>query len=182
MKKTISPVLVRLLGFLVLISVSSAVYCLLPDKNTAPTPDTNNQIKQTNIPPITNTLPNTTIKSAETTSTTKPTENIVTIPENLTATLKAADRTYTLRFKPTETLLQAMRTLTARSEQPFMFSGKEYPALGYFVEEINDKKNNPETGEYWIYYVNGQTAKTGISNYQLIQGDLIEWKYEKSQF
>jgi len=98
-------------------------------------------------------------------------------PEQLTATLKTSDRTYTLKFQPDTTLLEAMRQLTARSEQPFMFSGKEYSSLGFFVDEINGIKNDPGNGKYWIYYINGQTAQIGISNYKLIQGDIIEWKY-----
>jgi hypothetical protein len=103
-------------------------------------------------------------------------------PELLSATLQTPERIYNLKFQPGTTLLEAMRQLTARSEQPFMFSGREYPSLGFFVEKINGKKNDPPNGKYWIYYINGQSAQTGISNYQIRQNDIIEWKYEESKF
>jgi hypothetical protein len=67
-------------------------------------------------------------------------------------------------------------------ETDFSFSGGEYSGLGYFVEEINGIKNNNKTGQYWIYYVNDESAKVGISNYIINKNDIIEWKYENSNF
>jgi seryl-tRNA synthetase len=67
-------------------------------------------------------------------------------------------------------------------ETDFSFSGKEHSGLGYFIEEINGIKNNNKTGQYWIYYINGESAKVGISNYIINKNDIIEWKYENSNF
>lgn len=185
MKKEIPSYLIRLLIFLIFITTVSAAYLFLPDKphsqNFSPATDTstvdptplNSLTSETIIsapPPSTPTLTNTT------TSTNTQQEKF------LNATLKVNEKTYNLLFKNQETLFQAMQRLTIMSNQPFLFSGKEYPTLGYFVEEINEKQNNNKTGEYWIYYVNNQSAQTGISNYYLKEGDVIEWKYEKSKF
>jgi hypothetical protein len=59
---------------------------------------------------------------------------------------------------------------------------KEFSGLGFFVEEINGTKNNPQTNEYWIYYINGASAQVGISQYKIKNNDLITWKYEKAKF
>lgn len=181
MQRKLHPILVRLLAMFIFISVASIAYLLIPDKPAA-IPEQNTTNTHTLV---TETLPTANLESAPTISTTeqlRPQETQVSIPENLTATLKVQNRTYTLHFQPTDTLLVAMQKLTARSEQPFMFSGKEYPTLGYFVEEINDQKNNPETGKYWIYYSNGQPAKEGISTHLLTEGETIEWKYANDTF
>lgn len=68
-----------------------------------------------------------------------------------------------------------------RAEEKIGFSGKNYSELGFFVENINGIKNNP-TGKNWVYYVNGQPAPVGISNYKLKDGDIIEWKFEEKNF
>ncbi|MFA6306491.1 MAG: DUF4430 domain-containing protein [Patescibacteria group bacterium] len=66
-------------------------------------------------------------------------------------------------------------------ENKINFSGKNYSGLGFFMEEINGVKNNP-AGANWLYYVNGQPAQTGVSNYELKNNDTIEWKYENKSF
>jgi len=68
-----------------------------------------------------------------------------------------------------------------KMENKINFSGKNYSGLGFFVEEINGLKNNP-LGENWIYYVNGQPAQVGVSNYLIKNDDIIEWRYEKESF
>ena len=50
------------------------------------------------------------------------------------------------------------------------------------MEEINGLKNNPQENKYWIYYLNGKSAKLGISTQVVKPGDVIEWKFEKSNF
>jgi hypothetical protein len=56
------------------------------------------------------------------------------------------------------------------------FKEKTYAGLGKFIEEINGIKGNGE--KYWIYYVNGEKAKIGVSIYKLNPGDVVSWKYE----
>lgn len=201
----------HLLAFFILllfIAVSAAAYLLLPDapKNSKVQPPKNTttayvNTAKNNFP--TNTLSNSVLKEdrPSTNTATKQNndiktdggENIATGTVNnttkeekqtnfQTTTLKVADRTYELRFNQGDSLLKAMQLLTARSEQPFMFSGKDYPGLGYFVEEINGSKYDPAKQLYWIYYVNGAPAQIGISNYYPKPGDAIEWKLEKSKF
>lgn len=68
-----------------------------------------------------------------------------------------------------------------KEKNKISFSGKNYPDLGFFVEEINGIKNNL-LGKNWVYYINGQPARMGISNYKLKNNDIIEWKYEKKSF
>jgi len=53
--------------------------------------------------------------------------------------------------------------------------------MGVLVEAIGGITNDPKTGTYWQYWVNGQYAKVGASTYQLKSGDEVEWKFLKSQ-
>ncbi|MBI4093361.1 DUF4430 domain-containing protein [Candidatus Kaiserbacteria bacterium] len=73
------------------------------------------------------------------------------------------------------TVLDAMHA--QKAEGTLSFSGREFPGLGFFVEEINGKRS--ADGYYWILYVNGTLSQTGVSQTFLSAGDLIEWRYEK---
>ena len=75
-----------------------------------------------------------------------------------------------------------MNNLTSSSQKPFIFKAKEYPGMGMFVEEINGIQNNPKNNQHWIYYINGQSAKVGVSQYFIQKGDKIDWKYENANF
>jgi len=91
------------------------------------------------------------------------------------------EKKYTLKFKNGDALIKAMDNLTLTSDQPFLYIGKKYSNLGIMVQEINGIKNDPKNNQYWIYYINGEAAKIGISYYQLKPNDLIEWKFETSK-
>jgi hypothetical protein len=80
------------------------------------------------------------------------------------------------------TVYEMMQTLTAMSVKSFSFTTKEFAGMGHFVESINGVKNDIKAGKYWIYYINGQSAQVGISNQKLNSNDIIEWKYESSNF
>lgn len=58
---------------------------------------------------------------------------------------------------------------------------KNYSGLGYFVDSINGKGSDKLHGKYWIYYINGVKAQTGISSYILKLNDVITWKYENQE-
>jgi hypothetical protein len=58
------------------------------------------------------------------------------------------------------------------------FKEKNYMGMGKFIEEVNGVKNSGEKN--WIYYINGQKANVGVSNYKLINGDIVSWKYEEN--
>jgi hypothetical protein len=67
----------------------------------------------------------------------------------------------------------------ARNKGLMSFSGKNFPGLGFFLEEINGVRNDNANKMYWIYYINSKKATEGISAYILKKGDIISWKYEK---
>ena len=48
--------------------------------------------------------------------------------------------------------------------------------LGVLITKIGDQKNG-EDGKYWQYFVNGEYAKVGVSQYGLKAGDAVEWKF-----
>lgn len=101
------------------------------------------------------------------------------LTENFT-TLTVNDEEYKLNIPENSTVYEMMQLLTASSIKPFIFKTKEFTGLGHFVESINGVKNDGKTGKYWIYYINGESAQVGISNYIIQKEDKIEWKYEKS--
>ena len=49
--------------------------------------------------------------------------------------------------------------------------------LGEFVTKIEGQ--GYLANEFWGFFVNGETANVGASNYITIDGDIIEWKIEK---
>ena len=65
-----------------------------------------------------------------------------------------------------------------RSEEKINFTEKNYAGMGKFIETINGVKGNGD--QNWIYYVNGQKAQVGVSNYKIKPGDVVSWKYEKN--
>jgi hypothetical protein len=67
-----------------------------------------------------------------------------------------------------------------RNEGKIKYKEKNYIGMGEFIEEINGIKNSGEKN--WIYYVNGEKAKVGVSNYKINNGDIVSWKYEKENF
>jgi len=91
------------------------------------------------------------------------------------ASLTVAEHLYPLTVHAGETVLEAMRDLVSTTD--LVFTGEDYPGLGFFVESINGKKNGG--GEYWVFYVNSVSASVGVSTQTVSVGDTIAWKYEK---
>ena len=85
-----------------------------------------------------------------------------------------------VKLKEGKTVFDLLKKVT--EENNLEFSYKEYPDLGVFIESIDNFKNDPEKNLWWQYWVNGEFGKVGVSNYQLKNGDLVEWKYIESQF
>ena len=67
-----------------------------------------------------------------------------------------------------------------RNEGKINFIEKNYIGMGELITEINGIKNSNEKS--WIYYVNGKEASVGVSNYKLNPGDVVSWRYEKSNY
>ena len=178
----------RILFFLLLVFFSSLAYRILPNTKT-PTKPTENQIPKT--APV-ETLKPTTIKENTNTTGASPVfqkiseiKNQTSTPieneKKLTATLTVNDKKYPLQFNLGENLYLAMQYLQTTNKN-FSFTVKEYPNLGIFVNEINDIKNDSAKNNFWIYYINGESAKMGISLYNLKANDLVEWKFKKGEF
>jgi len=94
------------------------------------------------------------------------------------------DKEYNLNLSKDKeyTVYELMQLLSADSKKPFMFKTKEYTGMGYFVTSINGIENNPKENQYWIYFINEESAKMGISQYVIKKGDVIQWKFEESKF
>ena len=93
-------------------------------------------------------------------------------------TFSAGDiRTAAVTFTAAEegTVLDAMNARAAEGE--LLFSGRDFPGLGFFVEEINGKRS--ADGYYWILYINGELSDKGVSQARVEPGDIVEWRYEK---
>lgn len=92
-----------------------------------------------------------------------------------TATLLINNVAYQTEIQNQITVYDLM--LQLENEEKMNFQTKTYSGMGKFVEAINGIKNNEKN---WIYYVNGQKAQIGISNYKIKPGDVVSWKYESS--
>jgi len=90
--------------------------------------------------------------------------------------LQVLDKNYEIKIDDGGNVFEAMKKLQDEKEKGFSFNYKEYAGLGYFVDEINGIKGS--AGKYWIYYINGKQASTGILQYVVKNGDIIEWKQE----
>lgn len=87
-----------------------------------------------------------------------------------------SDASIRIPIREASTVITAMQAHDTASNE-FSFSGKEYPGIGFFVQEINGTREGG--GYYWILYVNGKTADLGASRQQVVPGDIVEWRYEK---
>lgn len=95
---------------------------------------------------------------------------------NQTPTNTPPITSYQLLVTNTSTVYDAMRG------SQLNFKTKTFAGLGEFVEEIGGLKNDRQNGKYWGYFINGETAKLGISTQIVKPGDLIEWKYGNKDF
>lgn len=183
--------LARLFFVLTFIFLSSGAYLLLPDQNPIQKPKSLIQ----NLP-WTNTVTNTTIsdnkkienETAQKTSITPQTQkkeivlttSTVTDSQKIEIGIEISGQTYQIKVAEKSTVYDAIQKLIENKQ--ITATLKEYSGMGKFVEEINGVASDSQSGKYWIYYINGQPAKTGISNYILKQNDKITWKYEHSKF
>ncbi len=83
------------------------------------------------------------------------------------------------KFKQGENLFDFTKNELARKNITFEY--QEYPSLGSMVTKIGDKKSSEKDG-YWQYWINGEYASVGASDYLLKPGDKIEWRFSKSGF
>lgn len=106
-------------------------------------------------------------------------KDVDTNPENpigkTYGTLEIEGRKYEEEINEKTSVYEFMYQL--RTEKKIEFEEKNYTGLGVFIESIDGIKSSG--GYSWIYYINNQKAMVGVSNYQLKNGDIISWKYEK---
>lgn len=91
-------------------------------------------------------------------------------------TLLVGEDRYENQIREGDTVYDLMKNLENNKEKNFTFKAKEYPSLGYFIDEINGVRG--QMNSYWIYYINGEESSVGVSWYVLKDGDIINWKQE----
>jgi hypothetical protein len=92
-----------------------------------------------------------------------------------TVTLAVEGRNYSAEISPSATVLEVMRSLEKRG---LVFTGREFPSLGFFVESINGSASSGNL--YWYLYINGKTSTRGAAQAALSDGDAVEWKLEEA--
>lgn len=177
----------RLLVLLIFIFVSALAYLfstqnnkeLVPEiSNPTSTPKINLPLEEIKPAVLKNNQAKETVdKKIQTPPPTTPTTNIPPEqkPEVIPITIVVQDKEYKTEVNPDSSAYIAMNTL--KENGLITFSSKNFSGLGYFIEEINGIKNNPQTGFYWTLYINNKEAKIGASGYILKSNDIITWKY-----
>lgn len=96
--------------------------------------------------------------------------------EKIKTKLEVNGKAYEMEITKGSTVYDLMKILSEKTD--FTYNGKKYTSIGFFVDEIHGIKNDPETGKFWVYKINNQKAKVGISTYVIQPNDLITWNYE----
>lgn len=103
-------------------------------------------------------------------------KTIIKESQTIPVAITVGQKSYTVSIVPNTNLLGVMKKL--QKEQDFTFTTKTFSGLGEFVESINGIANN--SNQYWMYYIDGNLANIGVSQYTPKAGDIIVWKFEKS--
>ena len=92
----------------------------------------------------------------------------------------ATKKSYRVPWSPKLTVLAAMERAAKTSEFEFQHRHRGEMA---FLDAIGATRN--ETGRsarVWIYHVNGQEADVGFGARELAPGDVVLWRFQKSQY
>jgi hypothetical protein len=92
------------------------------------------------------------------------------------ATLEINGKQYKAEITEETSVYDFMKKL--KDEGKISFTEKYYVGMGKFIDSIDGISGNGS--QNWIYYVNGQKALIGVSNYKINPGDVVSWKYEKN--
>ncbi|MBI5022812.1 MAG: DUF4430 domain-containing protein [Candidatus Magasanikbacteria bacterium] len=106
----------------------------------------------------------------------KPDENSISVTFKFIA--PTFNKEFPIKVAPQSTVYEAMQQL--QEQIPIKFS--QFSSLGAFVETIDNLTNDSKSNLYWIYYINGQAAKLGVSYIKLNHNDIITWRYENAKF
>jgi len=107
-----------------------------------------------------------------------PETQTIPVSQKVTTTLKINGASYTDTIAGKMSVYDFMNQI--QTEGKINFTAQNYIGMGEFIESINGIKNSNSL--VWIYYVNGVEAQIGISNYKINPGDVVSWKYEKSDY
>jgi len=80
-----------------------------------------------------------------------------------------------------KTVLNLLETCSKNTENPFELVYDVHPEWGAFVKQIGNKESGKDN-KYWQYWVNNEYSQVGASQFQLQDGDIVEWKFLASQF
>lgn len=83
--------------------------------------------------------------------------------------------TYELQVEKNSTVEQAMKK--ARKNKGLAYQTREFAGMGTYVEGVNGVEESG--GLYWVYYINGTRAYSGISTTTVKKNDEIMWKFRK---
>lgn len=89
-------------------------------------------------------------------------------------------------LQKTETSLEVKDGMTAFSilEEATKKDGIEVAStkydFGVMVNSVGAYKGGDD-GKYWMYYVNSKVPDVGADQYKVKAGDVVEWKFEKTQ-
>lgn len=75
-------------------------------------------------------------------------------------------------------VLNLLEICSKDKNNPFELKYSLHPEWGAFVEKIGDKENGQDN-KYWQFWVNNQYAQVGASQFQLKNGDIVEWKFTR---
>lgn len=102
------------------------------------------------------------------------------LPVKIPAVLQVEQESFWAEIPEGSTAYDLMVLVSKQSD--FTFHGRNFPGLGFFVDEIQEKKENQKEGIHWIYSINGKVAIVGVSSYIIQPNDVISWNYENSDY
>ena len=85
----------------------------------------------------------------------------------------AKEREYKVFLKKDETVFDQLKKASSIYNFPLDYSTSSF---GVFVKKIGDLENSQNS--FWLYKVNGETAKVAADKYFLKENDLVEWEYQ----
>jgi hypothetical protein len=106
----------------------------------------------------------------------KPDENLISVTFKFIS--PAFSKEFSIQAPLQNTVYEAMQQL--QEQIPIKFS--QFSSLGAFVEAIDGLYNDSKADLFWIYYINGQAAKLGVSYIKINPNDIITWRYETAKF
>lgn len=83
-------------------------------------------------------------------------------------------QTYPLSLESGSTALDALEQATTENGMTLVVQPSEF---GSYIEQIGDVAADPESGDFWIWYINDSSANVAADQYQLGDGDEVTFRY-----